>query len=249
MHGGDRAEGIADESLRHAITKMAHIHLPATIISAQRIIAMGEHRDRVHIVGSPAIDGLNDIAALNDKDFRALGSPRLIVLMHPLGRDDETEHRCAANIISIARECGPILVLHPNHDSGREGVMRAIELSGGGGGCEHRAHLPRETFIGLLKRVGVLVGNSSAGLIECAALGVRTINIGNRQRGRERAANVVDVRESDANAIRTAITSALQSPHPTHDSAFGDGQTGPRTAEILATFDLATHGITKCNSY
>jgi UDP-hydrolysing UDP-N-acetyl-D-glucosamine 2-epimerase len=245
MHGGDRAEGIADDSLRHAITKMAHIHLPATTISAQRIIAMGEHPDRVQVVGSPGIDGLDSFKPVSDKDYHALGEPRLVVLMHPLGRDEEVEFRIASQIIDVARELGPILVLHPNHDPGRDGIMQAI----GESGCEHRAHLPREMFVGLLKRVGILIGNSSAGLIECAALGIHTINIGHRQRGRERAANIVDVRELDSDNLRAAIKSALQSLRPDPSGQFGDGHTGIRTAELLATFDEAAHSLAKCNSY
>jgi UDP-hydrolysing UDP-N-acetyl-D-glucosamine 2-epimerase len=247
LHGGDRAEGIADESLRHAITKLAHIHLPATTVSAQRIMAMGENPDRIHVVGSPGLDGLSQIPPLSDDVFRSLGEPHLVLLMHPIGRNDDAEFRAASSIIQTAREFGPILLLHPNHDPGRNGVMRAIETSGGG--CEHRAHLPREAFIGLLKRSGILIGNSSAGLIECAALGVHAINIGTRQRGRERAANVIDVGEGDAAALRDSIKSAFDSPRPTPDHSFGDGQTGPRTAKILATFDPAIHSLAKCNTY
>jgi UDP-hydrolysing UDP-N-acetyl-D-glucosamine 2-epimerase len=248
LHGGDRAEGIADESLRHAITKLVHIHLPATITSAQRIIAMGEDAKRVHIVGSPAIDGLADIPPLDDSQFQALGSPRAIVLLHPLGRADDVEHRIASDTFAAAKAAGLILILHSNHDPGRAGIMRAIESSE----CPHRAHLPRLTFIGLLQRVGVLIGNSSSGLIECSALGVRTVNIGNRQRGRERTRHVIDVpdpTEGDASALRTAIQSAMESPRPPADQTFGDGRTGPRTAEILATIDPEVHAVNKCNSY
>lgn len=245
MHGGDRAEGIADESLRHAITKLAHIHLPATTISAQRVIAMGEQPARVHIVGSPAIDGLSDFPDLADAEFSALGSPRVVVLLHPMGRTDDIERRIASEVIRAAQDFGPVLILHPNHDPSRDGIIAAIESSG----CAHRAHLPRPAFIGLLRRIAVLVGNSSAGLIECSALGARAVNVGNRQRGRERFGNLKDVIESDLTALRSAIKSAIESPRPPADHTFGDGRTGPRTAEILATLNLEAHPIAKCNSY
>ena len=91
MHGGDRAEGIADEAMRHAITKLAHLHLPATQESADRIIAMGEHADGVHVVGSPAIDGLDAIPPLSDEKYAALGSLEIVFLMHPIGRADDAE--------------------------------------------------------------------------------------------------------------------------------------------------------------
>jgi UDP-hydrolysing UDP-N-acetyl-D-glucosamine 2-epimerase len=248
MHGGDRAEGIADESVRHAITKLAHIHLPATLTSAQRIIAMGEDPKRVHIVGSPAIDGIAEIPPLDDAQFQEFGSPRAIVLLHPLGRADDHEQHIASDIFAAAKSCGPVLILHPNHDPGRAGIMRAIEASG----CPHRAHLPRSAFIGALKRVGVLIGNSSAGLRECSALGVRTVNIGNRQRGREKTRHVVDVSDPGADStatLREAIRPAIDSPRPPADQTFGEGRAGTRTAELLATFDLEVHPVAKCNSY
>ncbi|MHC4448211.1 MAG: UDP-N-acetylglucosamine 2-epimerase, partial [Planctomycetota bacterium] len=92
MHGGDRAAGIVDEALRHAVTKLAHLHLPATAQSAQRIIAMGEDPHRVHVVGSPAIDALDAIAPLVDERFEALGRPKMVFLLHPAGGTEHQEH-------------------------------------------------------------------------------------------------------------------------------------------------------------
>src|SRR5579862_2576012 len=85
IHGGDRAEGIADEAMRHAITKLAHLHCASTKLSARRLIAMGERPEHVHITGSPAIDGLDRIKPMSDADARALGDPRVVMLLHPSG--------------------------------------------------------------------------------------------------------------------------------------------------------------------
>jgi UDP-hydrolysing UDP-N-acetyl-D-glucosamine 2-epimerase len=245
MHGGDRAEGIADEAIRHAITKLAHIHLPATKLSAQRIIAMGETPQRVHVVGSPALDGLGNTPPLEDDVFRALGQPRIVILLHPTGGSDDEEHRRAATLLQAATSFGSVLALHPNHDAGRAGIMRAIEDSG----MAQRDHLPRRTFIGLLRRAGVLAGNSSAGLIEAAALGVRCVNIGGRQNGRERAGNVIDVPEWSAQAIARAMAHALRLPPQSFAHPFGDGRAGELAAAVLATFDPAVHALAKRNSY
>ncbi len=247
MHGGDRAEGIADESLRHAITKLAHIHLPATPTSAQRIIAMGEEPSRVHVIGSPAVDGLHEIAPLADDAYAELGQPEIIMLLHPVGDDPEVEYQRANALLHAAQRAGRVLALYPNHDPGRAGIVRAIQEAQ----CESRQHVPREQFIALLKRARIIAGNSSAGLIECAALGVRCVNVGRRQSGREMPANVIDVPEWDAKAIANAIDRAMTAPasaasceHP-----YGDGAAGERAAALLATFDLQQHAVTKKNTY
>ena len=254
LHGGDRAEGIADEAMRHAITKLAHIHLPATEQSAHRIIAMGESPDRVHIVGSPAIDGLADIPPLDDDAYRQLGEPAIVVLLHPVGDEAATEQRRAEMLLEIACRAagGRVLALDPNHDPGREGILAALEKRGRES-FSRAAHLPRGQFVGLLKRTGLLVGNSSAGLIECGALGVRSVNIGPRQAGRESAGQVRHVGEWNALHIESAMTESLEvvrrDPRPSFEHPFGDGRTGPRVADLFATLDESAHPIRKRNTY
>lgn len=245
MHGGDRAEGIADESLRHAISKLAHLHLPATEVSANRLIAMGENKDFVHVVGSPAIDDVAAAPPLADAEFKKLGSPEIVALLHPTGDTETVEHDRAASLLKLCSRIGRTLALHPNHDPRRGGIMRAIEESK----LPARAHLPRAQFLGLLRRATVLVGNSSAGLIEAAAIPVWCVNVGRRQSGRERAGNVIDAENWDyqtiENAIRRAKVDAIGSiRHP-----FGDGRTGRRVAELLASIDLAALPLRKRNTY
>lgn len=245
MHGGDRAEGIADESVRHAITKLAHIHLPATEASAERIIAMGEHEQTVHIVGSPAIDDLARFGPLTDDEFVDCGSPQIVFLMHPVGRPDDEEEHDAARVLEASQRVGRTCALDPNHDSGRAGIVRAIESAEI---CRH-AHLPRRRFVGLLRRAKVLVGNSSAGLIEAAALGLWCVNIGPRQGGRERPGNVIDVLEPDSPALEQALRDALEGGPSRGRHPYGDGRAGARTATILATLNFDHHPLRKRNTY
>ncbi len=247
LHGGDRAQGVADEAIRHAITKLAHIHLPATALSTERIISMGEEVASVHLVGSPAIDDLPKCPAATDEFFRKAGKPEMIFLMHPIGRSEEEEFNVAQRVLSCCMSFGSVLALHPNHDPGREGILRAIVASR----CPHLPHLSRKDFIGLLRRTNLIVGNSSAGLIEAAAIGAWCINIGPRQGGRERPGNVTDIADLDphVDAIDAALQSRLfQDPwkgkHP-----YGDGHTGVRVAELLATLDPDKHPLRKENSY
>jgi UDP-hydrolysing UDP-N-acetyl-D-glucosamine 2-epimerase len=261
IHGGDRAEGVADEGLRHAMTKLAHLHLPATRQSAERIVRMGEPESRVHTVGSPAMDGLDAIQPMTDTELSTILSsaeprppspswrPTALFLMHPIGRPNETEEAAAAQILEGLKG-ERVLALHPNFDPGREGILRAIESAK----VPALPHLPRESLLALLKRLaaeeGVLVGNSSSGLIESAALKTPVVDIGPRQGGRERCANVVHVdsetAQSTADAIRQARALDLSNlAHP-----YGDGRTGPRIAAILAENDPRQPGfLRKRNTY
>lgn len=245
IHGGDRAEGVADEAMRHAITKLAHIHFPASSRSAERILCFGEDPLRVHLVGSPAVDGLESIPPLDDNTYEALGRPEIVMLLHGQGRPEHEERIDAEILIDAARRAGRVLLLHPNHDPGHDAIVAAIEASG----CPHLPHLRREAFIGLLQRIRLLVGNSSSALIECAALGVRCVNVGQRQAGREKPPNVFDVPDWDRRKIELAIERALVLPIPAYRHPYGDGKAGPRIAEVLATFDERQHGIAKRSTF
>jgi UDP-hydrolysing UDP-N-acetyl-D-glucosamine 2-epimerase len=246
LHGGDRAEGIADEALRHALTKLAHVHLPATASSAERLIAMGEDPRRTHLVGSPAVDGLDAIEPLSRDAYDALGAPEVILLLHPSGDDDGAERERATRLLDACRDAGRVLALDPNHDPGREGIVAALEDAGG---VTRRAHLERRTFIGALRRTRMIVGNSSAGLIECAALPVRCVNVGSRQAGREKPAHVIDCPAWDAGALREAVSRAAREPVASFRHPYGDGRAGPRTADVLAGVDSDNHPLRKRNVY
>lgn len=244
LHGGDRAEGVADEAMRHAITKLAHLHLPATETSADRIRRMGEPDANIIIVGSPAIDGLAAIEPLDDAAYAELGSPKAVVLFHPVGRTDELEEH-ATHAVLEALEGVPTLALHPNLDPGRNGIMRA--LVNAPAHVRVQAHLERTRFIALLKRVaaqrGGLVGNSSAGLIEAAALGCPTVDIGDRQAGRERCDALTAHAPESPEKIRAAFNriTANRPAHWTHP--YGDAHAGPRAARALAERDPTAHTL------
>lgn len=261
IHGGDRAEGVADEGLRHAITKLAHLHLPATQQSGERIIRMGEPPERVHVVGSPAMDGLDAVAAMGDAVMKGLaseagarpedgtGHPTVLFLMHPIGRPNEVEEAAAAHVLEGLKG-ERVLALHPNFDPGREGILRAVEAAG----VPALPHVARGQLLALLARLaaskGVLVGNSSSGLIESAALRVPVVDIGPRQGGRERCGNVVHTDSERAQSVREAVKQvrALDLSRLAHP--YGDGSTGPRIAGVLAETDPHEPGyLRKRNSY
>lgn len=250
IHGGDRAEGVADEAMRHAITKLAHIHLAASAESAERIARLGEDEARIHLVGSPAVDGLDSLPVMSDQRHAELGSPDFVFLMHPVGRNDTDEEREALAVLEVVAARGRVTAIEPNSDPGREGTARAIRAASGRGIVRAFSNLPRADFIGLLKHPAVraLVGNSSAGLIECAALGVRAINIGSRQAGRERADNVRDVESGDRAALARELD-AIEAWKPSGTHPYLSGGASVRIAGILATCDFSRHALSKRNTF
>jgi len=249
-HGGDRAEGVADEAMRHAISKLAHIHFPASTDSAKRLIRMGEIPENVYITGSPAIDGLRDISDIDDQALANLNidptRPYVMILMHPTGEPNDVEQKRMTALLDETNGVQRI-VLEPNYDPGRDGIMTAIKETD----CQTVPHLPREIFLSVLHRTAVLIGNSSAGLIEASAVrrgGVPVINIGNRQAGRLHPPNVIDCSHSRS-SIRSALERALNAPPRVQKHPFGDGRAGRRIADLLESIDLANVPIRKLNRY
>lgn len=236
IHGGDRAEGVADEAMRHAITKLAHLHFPATARSRRRLIRLGEPPEKIFNHGSPAVDGLRDIPAAED-------GPQVIVMQHPVGDDDDTEYRHMRDTLDATAEFTR-LVLTPNHDPGRDGIVRALRDAD----VDTADHLPRPRFVALLKSALLIVGNSSAGLIEAAVCKTPTVNVGPRQGGRETPRSVVSCGYG-RDEVADAIARARQLDRKTFRHPYGRGDTGPRLADTLATVELTPAGLRKRNTY
>jgi UDP-hydrolysing UDP-N-acetyl-D-glucosamine 2-epimerase len=265
IHGGDRAEGIADEAMRHAITKLAHLHCAATKLSAERITKMGEKPEFVHVTGSPAIDGLDKIRPMSDAEARRLGDPECVVLLHPSGLDPSVEHNLALFVSCLAAHYDRMLLLAPNSDPGREIITKQWIFMRDVNSARLHDHLPRTTFLSLLLRLcmrerGALIGNSSAGLIEAAAIGIPTVNIGPRQCGRERGKTVLTLAEDgivrwghawferSLAFARKQGRARWNNSKPLHP--YGDGRAGPRIAALLAkTNPHSPTLLRKHNSY
>jgi len=256
LHGGDRAEGVTDESMRHAVSKLAHLHFAATAQSRRRLVRMGEHADQVWQVGSPAIDTLSAVEVSEDP-------PQFVVIQHPIGCSLAEERQWMQQTLAAVTRVTPsvgdfdpwILISPPNADPGSDGIEKAIaeavrnaaRLSGG----RYRLvaeHVPRAAFLAHLAEARAIVGNSSAGLIEAAALRVPCVNIGPRQAGREKPRNVVDCGYGQRD-VSAAISKALRLQRSRLRHPYGDGHAGERIAEILAKIDLAAIAVRKQNAY
>jgi len=236
VHGGDRAEGVADEAMRHAISKLAHVHFPATAQSRRRLIRMGEDAEHVFRAGSPAVDGLRDVVPADD-------APQAIVLQHPIGAEDGQERTWMRQTLEATRSFER-LVLAPNADPGTKGVRAALRAEK----IKAVEHLPRDRFLGLLAGADVIVGNSSAGLIEAAVLRTPCVNVGPRQAGREKPANVLDC-DYGTRTVRAAIDAALGRPPSRLRHPYGAGDAGRRIAECLATVPWDASDLRKRNAY
>jgi len=252
LHGGERS-GTVDEPVRHAISKLAHYHFTATEEARERLIRMGEKSEHIFVTGAPGLDG---IVANNRPQraelFRSLGfdaqRPLALVVFHPVVQQAaEGMQQTQALMRALLEDCGyQALVLLPNADAGGEAI-RAVMQGYIGEGCRTLVHLPREEYLSWLGAADLMVGNSSSGIIEAASLGTAVVNVGDRQNCRERSKNVVDVSPHRA-AIVTGIERAEKMRGP-YNNVYGDGHSGVRIVELLASLELDKTLLMKSNAY
>lgn len=255
--GGDHADdGNVDNLVRHAVTKLSSLHMVATPRSGERVRALGEEPWRVHVVGAPGLDRLAETPSMTRAElFHDLGvdwsDEFAVVLFHPTIRDfGEASANMEVVLRAVERAGLPMAIIHPNSDPGSRGVVDAIEgFVARHGRARSFAYLPRVTFVNLLRQARVLVGNSSAGIIEAPFLKLPAVNIGIRQTGREHGDNVVFV-GYDMDAIveavrRAASDTAFRQRTAAGANPYGDGRAGARIAAILRDVELGERLATK----
>lgn len=243
IEGGEVSEGAIDDAVRNAITKLAHLHFTPTALASRRVVAMGEEPWRVHQAGAPSLDHLEksqlpDRAALEALLDMALEDSCLVIAFHPLTLARDT--LCEADAFYAALEKLPqqMVFCFPNADAGSQRLIERAQAF-----CAQRANarvyvnLPHLAFWALLREASLMLGNSSSGIMETAALKLPTVNVGERQAGRERAANIIDtpaeaeaivaaVRLAESAAFRASLEGALENP-------YGDGHAAERIAKVL----------------
>ena len=259
IHGGDSPRGGLDEYARHAITKLAHIHFPATRKSMERIIKMGEDEWRVHLVGSPALDMIlsepllpNEV--LVEKFGLDLSAPLVLLVQHPVTTQvDEAPEQMRETLDAIVKLGYPAILIYPNSDAGGRRMIEVIR--------EYERHsliktfesLPRREYLSLMKVASVMVGNSSSGIIDAPSFGLPAVNIGIRQEGRERGKNVIDVGHNKREIVKTikkALTDkAFLAEVKQCQNPYGDGESGPRIAKILNETEITPQLLQKKLAY
>jgi UDP-hydrolysing UDP-N-acetyl-D-glucosamine 2-epimerase len=251
---GGEVTGSIDEKVRHAVTKLADLHLVSTARAAENVRRMGEASDRVFVTGCPSIDLAVDALRAPTLDFDPveryggvgarvdLSRGYLVVLQHPVTMEYALARSHVTETLHAVRDIGlPALWFWPNVDAGSDGTskgMRAFrELEQPQNIHFFKNMLPLD-FLKLLIGSRGIVGNSSVAIRECSFLGVPAVNIGSRQAGRERGRNVIDV-PYERSAITAAIKEHLRNGPVERDPLYGDGRAGERIAEVLATARLS----------
>ena len=248
---GGEVTGSIDESVRHAVTRLAHIHFPATALAAQNLIRMGESPETVHCLGCPSIDAIArlDLALPPDIFTRYLGvgaamvpgEPYLVVLQHPVtteygrGLDQVNETLKAVTALDVQT-----VWLWPNVDAGSDDVSKGLRMwreRYNPKKLHYYRNFSVEDWARLIYNAACVVGNSSSALREGAFLGVPAVNVGTRQQGREHGPNVVHV-GYDADAIEAAARRQIAHGHYERSALFGDGFAGKRIADVLASADI-----------
>lgn len=247
LHGGERTEGVMDESIRHAITKMAHLHFTSTETYRKRVIQLGEQPDRVFNTGAPAIENIQRIQLLTRSELEAslqfkLGKQTLLVTYHPVTLSEDGNLAALNHLINaleaLAGTDTRIVMTYPNADThGRKLIPILQEFA-----YRHPEHVLLSKSLGQLRYLSLMslckavVGNSSSGLLEAPSFHVPTVNIGTRQQGRLKPGSVIDCDDSE-DAIRGALKKALSEYFQKHcqtiANPYGSGNVSQQIIRIL----------------
>lgn len=242
LHGGEVTEGAVDERFRHAVTKLADLHMCVDEDARRRLLQLGEEPRRVTVTGAPALDRLRDVHELNDRELAAAVGGRVdrpfgLLTYHPPTVDrGELGQRADAVLDAAAIGCATVVATHPGPDPGAGIVRERLEAA-------TRRHpnirvVPQlgAVYPAVLASADVVIGNSSSGLFEAASFGVPVVNVGTRQQGRSRPANVISIGEAAdevTSAIEAALSPAFAASLEGLVNPFGDGHASERIVAVL----------------
>jgi UDP-hydrolysing UDP-N-acetyl-D-glucosamine 2-epimerase len=254
IEGGEVSEGAIDDAVRNALTKMSHVHFTSTIAAKERVIAMGEEPWRVHRAGAPSLDHLmrNKLHSREELERRLgidLRQPSLVVAYHPVTILRETTQEADALFAALEQIEGQIFFCYPNADAGSRQIIETTKAF-----LAQRArvkvfvNLDALTYWSLLAQVDVMVGNSSSGIMETASFALPTVNVGMRQKGRERARNVLDaspVKQDILQQVVRARSAEFRASLKGMKNPYGDGTASATIVRVLTTVPLGTELLVK----
>ncbi len=244
LHGGEESEGAIDNAFRHALTKLAHLHCVSHQLHARRVAQLGEEQSSIHVVGAPGLDNLwrhelPDRAALEADLGLALASPLVVVTFHPTTLGGDPGHEARELVAGLeACRCTYVVTL-PNNDAGSEATRAVMQDFARAPGRVAVEALGEARFFGLLRLADAVAGNSSSGIIEAPALAVPAVNVGDRQAGRLRSKNVIDVPATAAaveGGLRRALAPAFREALRREPRPMADGKAGERIVAVLESW-------------
>jgi UDP-hydrolysing UDP-N-acetyl-D-glucosamine 2-epimerase len=254
IEGGEVSEGAIDDAVRNALTKMSHIHFTSTHAARQRVIEMGEEEWRVHRAGAPSLDHLRRQKLLTREETAArlqvdLSNPPILVAFHPVTLARDTIEEAAALFAALKNLPDQILFCYPNADAGSRALLeRTKSFLASRGRGQIFTNLDAVTYWSLLRQAGVLVGNSSSGIMETASFALPTVNLGMRQQGRERASNVLDAPADQfaiLRAIETVRTAEFRRSLAGLLNPYGEGYASETIVRVLTTIPLTPELLVK----
>lgn len=250
---GGEVTGNIDDKVRHAVTKLSDLHLVSTPMAAERVTKMGEEEARVFVTGCPSIDLADEVDKLQETTFNVYdkyggvgntpdySKGYIVVMQHPVTSEVDLSRTHIEETLHAIKETRlPTFWFWPNVDAGTDGTSKGIRS------FREKEEIPNihffrnmepHDFLVVLKFSLCLIGNSSVGIRECSYLGVPTVNIGSRQSGRERGANVLDV-NYNRNEILGAIQKQVDHGHYERDATYGSGDAGKKIADAIAKTTL-----------
>jgi UDP-hydrolysing UDP-N-acetyl-D-glucosamine 2-epimerase len=242
LHGGESSEGAVDERIRHAISKLAHLHCAATVQAATRLSRMGEEPWRIHVTGAPGLDGLLAAPEMGAGELAAelglsSGDGFYLVTVHPETNAGEPLRPLEAVLAALDDAARPTVLTAPNADPGGAEIRARIEaFAAPRPWALFRDTLGVRLYANAMRHAALMLGNSSSGIVEAGLFGLPVIDVGGRQAGRERAANVRHS-AADPETIRTMLAEAggaPRAPRAPRASLYGDGHAAPRIAALVA---------------
>ena len=254
IHGGERS-GTIDESIRHAVSKLAHIHFVATEESRSRLIALGESPSSIYVTGAPGLDGIKELASYSRsslvRKFDLIYEQAICLLVfHPVVQESASSGAQAEIVLeALSRISGlQIICVLPNADSGSELIRQQMDVKKYPSLHAYK-NLTREEFVSFMRIADVMVGNSSSGIIEAASFGTPVINLGSRQQLRQRNSNVLDV-GFDRQAIIRAVDMAIKQGKLLHmQNVYGEGSAGGTIVDILESLRIDSELLDKVITY
>ena len=244
VHGGECTEGAIDEAIRHAITKMSHLHFVTAQPHYDRVVQLGEEPWRVTLSGAPSLDSLSQVEPwsreqLEERTGLSLTDPTLLVTLHPVTLEYEQTGMHVAELLAALEVLRlQVVFTYPNADTEGRRIIAAIESFT----REHNwakavVNFGQAGYFGMMAHAAAMVGNSSSGIIESGSFELPVVNIGTRQRGRVRGVNVVDVdydRHSIADAVRDVLAPDFRLKLCGMRNLYGDGTAAEKIVDVLA---------------